>query len=191
MSAFDPKRTSLASHRALYARMRVAQQLGLLVLAVLNRRPALTSKFHNQRKIAEFASHCDLISQGSFVLTMAGKVRIMSARIRRPIGSIAFVSALLASGLGVSVPANTARAVDCLTAPDSSAPQNSHWYYRIDRAQQRKCWYLRAADQPSQQGAVQSTREASMAHHIANLSDKDVEKLYAEFLEWSRRHAKN
>ena len=135
---------------------------------------------------------------------------MMSAQIPRPVGSIAFVSALLASGLGVSVPANTAYAVDCLAAPNSSAPQNSHWYYRTDRAQQRKCWYVRATDQPSQQAAGQTARNAAPAQPSqsapaanqyslasfkdymaqrgsANLSDKDVEKLYVQFLEWNRR----
>jgi hypothetical protein len=126
----------------------------------------------------------------------------MSAQIQRTIGSIAFASALLTSGLAVSVPANTALAVDCLTAPQSSAPHNSHWYFRTDRTQQRKCWYLRADSQPSQQGAIQTAREAEpddslesfkdyMAHRgSADLSDEDVKKLYAKFLEW-KRHAKN
>jgi hypothetical protein len=133
---------------------------------------------------------------------MVGKGRTMSAQIRRPIGSFAFVSALLASGLGVSVPANTARAIDCLSAPNSSVPQNGHWYYRTDRAQQHKCWYMRSVDEPSQQGAEQTARIAPPAnslasfkdfmvyHGRANLSDEDVENLYAQFLEW-RRHAKN
>ena len=46
-----------------------------------------------------------------------------------PIGTIAFPS-FLASGLGVSVAAKIAFAADCLTAPSSAAPPNSHWYYR-------------------------------------------------------------
>jgi len=137
----------------------------------------------------------------------------MSGQIPRPIGSIALISTLLVSGLGVSVPANIARGADCVTAPNSSAPQNSHWYYRTDRAKQRKCWSLRVADRPSQQGAVQTGREAPpakslqsmpaanqrsltsfkdfMAYHGGdNLSEKDLEKLFAEFLEWSRHTKK-
>jgi hypothetical protein len=127
---------------------------------------------------------------------------IMSAPIPRPIGSIAFVSALLLPGLGVTMPANTARAA-CLTAPNSSAPQNSHWYYRTDRTQQRKCWYLSSAKQASQQGAMQTAREAAPAKPSqptpaatpshdgsTKLSNEDVERLYAEFLEWSG-HAKS
>ena len=37
-------------------------------------------------------------------------------------------------------PAHAAAA--CNAAPKSTAPQGSHWYYRTDRALQRKCWYL-------------------------------------------------
>lgn len=128
----------------------------------------------------------------------------MSAQIRWLIRSIAFVCAILVPGLSISVSPNTARAADCLTAPNSSAPENSHWYYRTDRTQQRKCWYLRAANQPSQQEGMPTRSEAVLAkpsqsapaaspysrQRSTKLSDEDVEKLYAEFLEWSR-HAKN
>jgi hypothetical protein len=117
---------------------------------------------------------------------------------------------LLASGLEVGLPAKTAFATDCLIAPNSPAPLNGHWYYRTDRMQQRKCWYLRADSEPSEQGAVQVAREASsenpsrsvsqagkyslasfkefMAQHGGTkLSDEDVKKLYVEFLKWSGR----
>ena len=135
----------------------------------------------------------------------------MSAQLR-PIGTIAFASAFLASGLGGSVPANIAFAADCLSTPNSPAPPNSHWYYRTDRTQERKCWHLGTGNGPSEQGAAQTVREApakpsqSVAasgpyagpgfkdfvaqRGSAKLSDQDVDKLYAEFLEWKRR-AKN
>lgn len=83
----------------------------------------------------------------------------MSAQLR-PIGTIAFASAFLASGLAVSVPANIAFATDCLTAPNSTAPPNSHWYYRTDRTQERKCRHLGTANGPSEHGAAQIVREA-------------------------------
>jgi|HubBroStandDraft_6_1064221.scaffolds.fasta_scaffold570405_1 hypothetical protein len=36
-----------------------------------------------------------------------------------------------------------ARAADgCINQPSLQAPQGSHWYYRVDRAAHRKCWYL-------------------------------------------------
>jgi hypothetical protein len=83
----------------------------------------------------------------------------MPARIARPIGSIALVAMLLASGVGGGVSANTALAADCLTAPNSPTPEGSHWYYRMDWASQRKCWYLRAPSQPSHQVATQTTSD--------------------------------
>jgi len=115
----------------------------------------------------------------------------MSAQIRQSIGSIGFVSALLISSLSVSV-------ADCLTAPNSPAPENSRWYYRTDRMQQRKCWHLGAANQPPQQVAAQTARETALAKpplsvpavSPSNLSQEDFEKLYAKFLEWNR-HAKD
>ena len=136
----------------------------------------------------------------------------MSAQIPRPIGMIAFASALLASTFGVGAPTNQAFAVDCLTAPNAPVPPNSHWYYRTDRTEQRKCWYLRSDNAPSEQAAVQAVPDppvkpsqtvatggpyslASFKHFVAQyvgaeVSDQDVEKLYAEFLQWHRR-AKN
>ena len=123
-----------------------------------------------------------------------------------PIGTIAFAS-FLASGLGVSVAAKIAFAADCLTAPSSAAPPNSHWYYRTDRTQDRKCWHLQTDGGPSEHAAAHAVRETpakpsqavagapgfkdSVTQHAgAKPSDQDVETLYAEFLEW-RRRAKN
>lgn len=36
-----------------------------------------------------------------------------------------------------------ARAADeCVTRPGTSAPQGSHWYYRVDRSSREHCWFL-------------------------------------------------
>jgi hypothetical protein len=130
--------------------------------------------------------------------TLEAARNIMSAQIRQLLGAIAFASALIVPGWSVIVPAGTARAADCLAAPDPSAPKNSRWYYRTDRTQQRKCWYLRAANQPSQQGAARTAHEIAPAkpspsvstavpdQRGTTLSHEDVEKLYSEFLQWSR-----
>src|SRR5262249_1458972 len=85
-----------------------------------------------------------------------------SGRILRLIASIRVVVPLLVSGLTFGVH-DSARADNCLTAPNSSAPQGSHWYYRTDRANQRKCWYFRAPDDPAQQPTAQATSEAAPA----------------------------
>jgi hypothetical protein len=59
-----------------------------------------------------------------------------------------FVSAIFASvlaGIALSTTSYgaTPAADDCLSGPKDQAPQGSHWYYRIDRATKRHCWYLR------------------------------------------------
>src|SRR4051812_38676107 len=52
---------------------------------------------------------------------------------------------------------NPAHAIgDCVAAPGSSTPQGSHWYYRTDRATQRKCWYL-GSQNPTVQDAASRT----------------------------------
>lgn len=122
----------------------------------------------------------------------------MAARLRRPIGSVAFVSALLLSIFGAALRAGAEGAADCLTEPDASAPPESHWYYRIDRATQRKCWHLGAANAPPQQGILKNAQAAPAAKDYslatfkdfiaqrgnATLSDADIKTLYAQFLEW-------
>jgi hypothetical protein len=40
-----------------------------------------------------------------------------------------------------------AASAECRAKPDSSAPTgSSHWYYRVDRVNQRRCWFLRSGD---------------------------------------------
>src|SRR5262249_46563373 len=84
----------------------------------------------------------------------------MSGQIPRPMGSIALVATtLLAWSVSVGAPTITARADDCLAEPNSSAPAGSHWYYHMDRATQRKCWYIRATDQPAGAATAQGTSD--------------------------------
>jgi hypothetical protein len=86
----------------------------------------------------------------------------MSRQIPTSIGLIAATTALLAWGAGVGI-ITIARAADCLTAPYFSAPEGSHWYYQTDRAIQRKCWFLRAKNQSSQQPTEQTASEGESA----------------------------
>jgi hypothetical protein len=87
-------------------------------------------------------------------------------QIPRPMGSIALV-ALVWWCAGVGVPTNSARADDCLIAPNSPAPAGSHWYFRTDRAKQRNCWYSHAPDQPPQPSAAQAISDAPPATHTS------------------------
>ena len=65
-------------------------------------------------------------------------------RISNPIGPNAVVALAVASVIAVSVGSGQVRADDCLAAPNAASPAGQHWYYRIDRVKQRKCWYLHA-----------------------------------------------
>jgi hypothetical protein len=61
--------------------------------------------------------------------------------------NVKFVSAvfagLLAGGpLAVMTPGVVDAADDCLSGPKGQTPQGGHWYYRIDHATKRHCWYL-------------------------------------------------
>jgi hypothetical protein len=73
--------------------------------------------------------------------------------------------AILLAGLlvGVAVIGSPARAQtapatadECLAKPNAPSPRGSHWYYRIDRANNRHCWYLRPV--PSNAGQNETTQ---------------------------------
>jgi len=49
-----------------------------------------------------------------------------------------------------AIPSSGSAAETCIAAPTQPAPQGSHWYYRLDRAAQRKCWRLVKLDQQPQ-----------------------------------------
>lgn len=48
---------------------------------------------------------------------------------------------------------------NCLAGPKGVAPKGSHWYYRIDRATKRNCWYVRAATEKAVSPRVASVTE--------------------------------
>ena len=103
-----------------------------------------------------YAHNCDAL-RSNFVDIFTQLVvaeGIMSGQIPRLIRSIAFVVATLpVLGMGIVAPADAAYADDCLAAPNAPSPQGRHWYYRLDWATQRKCWYVRA---PGRRYAVSS-----------------------------------
>jgi hypothetical protein len=64
-------------------------------------------------------------------------------------GAAILIGALASVTLVVAVN-GAARATEaCLSGPKDAAPKGSHWYYRIDHATKRNCWYVRAeGDKP-------------------------------------------
>jgi hypothetical protein len=89
-----------------------------------------------------------------------------------------FVSALFVSLLaGAPLSTISQSAVDdCLSRPKDETPEGSHWYYRIDRATKRHCWYLRQEDgkplqitaPDSSPSATPASAEATMRRSIAD-----------------------
>jgi hypothetical protein len=105
----------------------------------------------------------------------------MPSEISRSI-SISFASMLLVTAF-VGVPENAARAADCAAAPGSSAPQGSHWYYRLDRTTHDKCWHLGESGRTAPTASPPQGIPAE-GHRLAR---NESEVLYAQFLEWQRR----
>jgi hypothetical protein len=81
------------------------------------------------------------------------KYRVSSPGMHMSNRTAKFVSAIFASFLagtavttlsfGAALAANEAKAVDnCLAGPKGQTPAGGHWYYRIDHATKRHCWYL-------------------------------------------------
>src|SRR5262249_8115969 len=99
------------------------------------------------------ATQCDRILKGYFRGSV-GVEGMVSGRVPGLIKSITLVVPLLTSGASVGAPVNILHANDCLAGPDSPSPQGTHWYYRLDWATQRKCWYLRAPRRSLQRAAA-------------------------------------
>jgi hypothetical protein len=89
----------------------------------------------------------------------------MSGRISTPIW-MAAAAALLVFGIGTDLKA-TARANDCLTAPNASSPPGQHWYYHIDLPNNRKCWYLHAPP-------MHRAEKAPESHAVTTAADTPV-----------------
>ena len=53
-----------------------------------------------------------------------------------------FLTAILIGSLASGTLAHAAD--NCLSGPKGAAPKGSHWYYRVDHATKRNCWYVRA-----------------------------------------------
>ncbi len=64
--------------------------------------------------------------------------------------------------------AKSTSASSCLAAPNHAAPKGGHWYYHLDRANNRKCWYLRgpseAAEAPTAAPKVDAVPAAPATH---------------------------
>ncbi len=65
-------------------------------------------------------------------------------------------------GIGTAHAEDKRAEENCLGAPNTLAPRGSHWYYRTDRVNQRKCWYLRTEGPAIQEQAAQEQPETGV-----------------------------
>jgi hypothetical protein len=124
-----------------------------------------------------------------------------------PVISAGMIGAALAIGVSPVV-------ADCLAEPNRDAPAGQHWYYHVDHASDRKCWYLHAtvtgaaeapamelqsvrrqgapAPEPRRQAApapsAQPQRQVAAPPRPAPRSEADEAALYLEFLRWKEQH---
>ena len=101
---------------------------------------------------------------------------------------------------------------DCISEPNHAAAPGGHWYYRVDRVNQRKCWYVGQAgmkvvrgasrrqsplqsgprSQRSIAGRFDSTRVLTREAHkqlTPTLEPASRDALFAEFLRWQKSKA--
>lgn len=106
-------------------------------------------------------------------------------------------AAVLLGSPGPAVSQAAAAAPECLAAPNDTPTAGRRWFYRLDRASNRKCWYLREAGEPRSASAQSAdatppTGESRAAaspeprdgRSRSALSPTEVETLFHEFLAW-------
>jgi hypothetical protein len=79
-----------------------------------------------------------------------------------------------------------ANAAECLGAPNRTSPEGQHWFYRTDRDNNRKCWYLRGRDAETT-GSTPTAQSAPTRPDpptASSLSEAEKTKLFQEFLRW-------
>jgi hypothetical protein len=84
----------------------------------------------------------------------------MSNRTAKFMSAI-FASFLLGTPLATVFHSAAQAAGDCLLAPKGAPREGGHWYYRIDHATQRHCWYVRDEDKLSQAASEDSSAPAT------------------------------
>lgn len=101
------------------------------------------------------------------------------------VGSIVAGAPLAAVSQNAPVATSTAStAADCLASPKGAAPQGQHWFYRLDRATKRQCWYLRAEGAKDSAKPVQTAQAAPDTPPVASAVPQphSVQDARAEYL---------
>src|ERR1700682_2991441 len=97
-----------------------------------------------------------------------------------------FVSAVFASILAGTCLAtvshgaapSAAAADDCLSGPKGQTPAGGHWYYRIDRATKRHCWYV--GDEKEKLSRVAPKNSAPSAEAVSPRKETATQRSIAD-----------
>jgi hypothetical protein len=83
---------------------------------------------------------------------------------------------------------------DCVTASNLVPPKCSCWHYHVDRATNRKGWYLAAC--PAVPAGARAQRKSTQSEHAQTggrvghqLSESEQATLFFEFLRWNQQNA--
>jgi len=68
-----------------------------------------------------------------------------------------------------------AKGDECKPKPDSTAPAGLHWYYRVDRANSRHCWYLHDQGMRVHSLIHATTRDPDTQNDLATQNDSPGE----------------
>ena len=84
----------------------------------------------------------------------------MSKRTAKFVSAI-FASLLLGAPLVTASHGAPAEADKCLSGPKGAPPAGGHWYYRVDRATKRACWYIGDAKEKLARAAPETSPPAA------------------------------
>jgi hypothetical protein len=80
----------------------------------------------------------------------------------RVIACVPAISLIFFAAASALDPAIGQQAVSCLERPDHAPTAGGHWYYHLDRANDRKCWYLaEPTASPPEAPALQPPQQAA------------------------------
>jgi len=88
-----------------------------------------------------------------------------------------------------AIPSSGHAAETCLAAPKGAAPQGSHWYYRLDRSAQRRCWRLVKLDQQPQGTLKQAAPQPELEKDAAPAAGTSAERVQPPQHGWLTRSA--
>lgn len=91
----------------------------------------------------------------------------MSQRTAKFVSAI-FASLLAGTPLATVSHSATDAADSCLSKPKGASPAGGHWYYRIDRATKRHCWYIGDEKEKLSRAAPENSPPAANSVSLPN-----------------------